>query len=380
MPAEGESALGKAAAPFRVAGAFVGNTVAVAKKASGFGATCGRKTEDLCRYTVSSVGQACARLLRARPKPAVKPGPKPAKPQKPSRRAAPTESRAATIPAAQPQTVGQRLGAVAQAQPQPVRTGQESATATARKPLPSKVTPKEVDVCDLGGAAQKLLFRTAVSDLEHPDPATRYQAIKAIARIRHVISVRALSAQFVRETLPQLRKECIEGLAALDMKQGFPTVVHALNDAAVSVRLAAVRGAYRLGGGESGPTLIRMVRDEAPEVRRMAVICIGWLGGERLADELIPLLTDDEVAVRRAAVEAIGNLGARHIASALIECFADADDSVRRKVFDVLETLTGRRMAEEYPEDEQERRRLLARWRHWRQERNHEEMVKPRHA
>jgi len=231
------------------------------------------------------------------------------------------------------------------------------------------VAPKlefdRVEAARFSGFVEKAQFKNALSDLGHRNSAVRAVAVKALSKIDHELSVRAIVVHFSGEPAAEVRKECVNALATLGLNEAIPVVEHALNDSAANVRLAATMGIYRLAGAAGASTIIGMLNDESVEVRRMVACCTGWMGQARMAVELIPLLSDEEARVRRAAVEAMGCLGDRGVVSALIERLNDADESARKKVFEAVEKITGKRMGKRYPENEEERARAIARWRHW---------------
>lgn len=235
----------------------------------------------------------------------------------------------------------------------------------AKAPSPPYVTLEEVHVAVFPNAADRIIFRRALSDIASLDATMRADAVRTIAGVRHELSVKALIAQMAREPSPQVRQECIKALTTLEKKEGLPTIVHALNDRAALVRLAAVWGLYRLAGAESAPALKHLLSDEDEEVRRRAVTCIGWLGQEALAVELLPLMADRSVSVRRAAVEAMGNFHSRRVVSALIERMNDPEESVRKAVLSALKKITGNKISERFPPDEKSHQLLIARWREW---------------
>ena len=368
---------------FRFAGAFVGSTVVAGKDIAGFSVGSGKKAANLFGASAATVWRICRRASpagkktvdglvesapRAAPVQTAVVAPIAIKAEEPSqprtlegipmtekRKPEHTEP-VPEVPAALP----------AKADTEPIKAKRlRPKLSHVKKPTYSDVTSEEIKAARFTGAAQKVLFRRALSDLAHEDVATRAHAAEAIGGIRNELSLRTLAAHLFDEPSAQVRKECVSALAALEIKEGLPVVEHALNDSSASVRLAAVRGVYRLAGVESASILTRMFSDKNAEVRRMAVICIGWLGQENLATELVPLMADEAARVRRAAAEAMGSLGNRGVVSALIERLSDVDDSVRRKVYEAVERITGKRISEGYPENEKERERLMARWRHW---------------
>ena len=232
--------------------------------------------------------------------------------------------------------------------------------------VPADVTVEEVNAADFDSTTEKIIFINALSGISSPDKATRVDAVKVMAGIRHELSVRALVAQMAKEPAAQIRAECIKALATLNMKEGLPVIENALSEHSVSVRLAAVRGLYRLGGVTSAPELIRMLCDENEDVRRRTATCIGWLGKEELAVELVPLLDDSSVSVRLAAVEAMGNLRNRRQGIAdLIKHLNDPEKIICKAIISALKTITGKKMSGSFPKDEKSLQILIIRWCEW---------------
>ena len=233
-------------------------------------------------------------------------------------------------------------------------------------PIPADITPEQVRTADFASAAERIIFTRALFDITSQDTAARTDAARAMAGVRHELSVKALVTQMAHEPSAQVRQECIKALTKLEMKEGLSVVERALTDRAASVRLAAVWGLYRLAGAESARALIYMFSDEDEEVRRRAVTCIGWLGQETLAVELLLPLSDSSVSVRRSAVEAIGNLRSRQVVPSLIERLNDPEKSIGNAALGVLETITGKKMSRgPFPRNEKLLQRLIARWREW---------------
>ncbi|MFC1676672.1 HEAT repeat domain-containing protein [Planctomycetota bacterium] len=245
-----------------------------------------------------------------------------------------------------------------------VQSDEQEQTETSSS-VPADVTIEEVNAADFDSATEKIIFINALSGISSPDRAVRVNAVKVVAGIRHKLSVRTLVGQMAKESTAQIRAECIKALVELNMKEGVLTIENALSEQAVLVRLAAVRGLYRLGGAASASKLIRMLCDEDADVRRRTATCIGWLGKEELAVELVPLLDDSSVSVRLAAVEAMGNLRSRKVVSSLIEHLSDSEKTVCRTIISALETITGKKRGGAFPRDEKSLQFLIIRWCEW---------------
>jgi hypothetical protein len=229
---------------------------------------------------------------------------------------------------------------VEQEQPQPL-------TAEAQTSGFADIWQQEAEAATFPNATDKIVFTKALSDMVSQDATVRVDAAKALAGIRHELSVRSLAGQISHERSEQVRKECIRSLATLEMKEGLAAVESALTDQGPQVRLAAVWSLYRLAGVEGVSALIHMFSDEEEEIRRRAITCIGWL------------------AQGQVAVDTAGNLHSRQVVSALVGCLDDPEKSVRTATLGVLETVTGKKMNNQLPPDEESHQDIIARWKKW---------------
>jgi hypothetical protein len=256
--------------------------------------------------------------------------------------------------------VSQSFGVLTKIEEQPSRP-----ESKVEVPARSGMKDKQAHSAVFSNSADNVIFSRVLSDIDSEDVKTRANAVKVIGGISHELSVKTLIAQLSRETSPQVRQECVKALTRQEVNGGLQAVRHALTDPAASVRLAAVRGLYRLLGEESVSDLVRMLSDENDEVLRRSATCIGWLGQEKLAVELIPLLSNGNPSVRRAAIEAMGKLRSRHVISALIERLSDPEKSVRIAIIDALENITGKKMSGPLPRNEKALQCYIARWHEW---------------
>jgi len=223
----------------------------------------------------------------------------------------------------------------------------------------------QVETPVFSSSTDNVIFSRVISDIDSEDVKTRTNAVKVIGGIQHELSVKTLASHLSRETSPQVRQECVKALTRQGINGGLQAVRRALTDPAASVRLAAVRGLYRLAGEESASDLVHMLSDENEEVCRRSATCIGWLGREDLAVELIPLLSNGNPSVRKAAIEAMGSLRSRKVTSALIEHLDDPEKSVRRAIINALEKITGKKMSGPLPRNQKALQCYIARWHEW---------------
>ncbi len=220
-------------------------------------------------------------------------------------------------------------------------------------------------------STERLQFRWALRDLANPEEDVRVAGAEKLRAIDHDLSVQALCARFVREESATVREECLSALTAIGRSSSESVdriLERGLADAALGVRLAAVRGTYRLVGREGASALARLLTDDSLDVRRRAATCLGWLGDQDRVVELQPLLDNETPSVRQAAIDALANLRAEEVLPSLVEdlCECLREDEVpevRGAAFRFLTSV--KPLADSLPENEQERRLLAARWQAW---------------
>ncbi|MHC4871473.1 MAG: HEAT repeat domain-containing protein [Planctomycetota bacterium] len=225
------------------------------------------------------------------------------------------------------------------------------------------VTPEELRSAEFGNSVENVLFSRFLYEIGSSESATRSRAARGIGGISHALSVKALSAQYNRENVAQVRKECIKALANLEMDGVIEILKKGLKDKAPSVRLAALQGVYRQQGSDCIEDILEMLEDDNALVRCRAATCVGWIGDPEYAGKLLKRVEDESSPVRRAAVESLGVLGAVDYVPVLFERLADSDESVRNKALSALASVTGADLIRELPDDNESRNKLISSWR-----------------
>jgi len=146
--------------------------------------------------------------------------------------------------------------------------GPELHAVEAETPASPDVADEDVREASFPSKAAKSRFKRALSNLADEDVSVRAEAAAKLGEIPGELSVKALTAHYHREPHGRVRQKCINALTALDMKEGLPAALHALDDKAAVVRLAAVRAVYQLAGTEAASLLTRMRSDPNEDVRR----------------------------------------------------------------------------------------------------------------
>jgi len=162
-----------------------------------------------------------------------------------------------------PATAGEAAGSVSE--------GAAMVVSAAAEPEPltyPEVTSEDVDHAPFRSKAARTRFQKALADLAAEDVKVRAEAAAKLSKIPGELSVRALTAQYLREPHGRVRQKCIAALATLGMREGLPAAERALEDKAAAVRLAAVRAVYELAGADAVELLARVRSDPNESVRR----------------------------------------------------------------------------------------------------------------
>jgi HEAT repeat protein len=132
-----------------------------------------------------------------------------------------------------------------------------------------------------------------------------------------------------------IRRVAVQTLAACgDAASVAPTLVAALDDAAVEVRQSAVEAAGQLRVKAALPGLLPMLDSDQDALRRAAVVALGRI---RSADALQALASryqsavqqNDTAALREDLIVAIGRIGGDASIPVLVQAMSDEDDHVR---------------------------------------------------
>lgn len=235
------------------------------------------------------------------------------------------------------------------------------------------------DRSDVAGWVERVLVAEDVRDvddpilpeaLRHDEPAVRFAAYRALARIGDAAAIPMLVDALGRETVPQLRSEAIFAIGrtehpsivdvverfilvsddrtradlarALGMsgdERGLISLLDSIDDPSPAVRGAAALALGRMLGGRPGALEgrafgpfrslgERMVHDESAEVRWRAVHAGGKLGAEAFRPRFLQALADPDPRVRLFAAEALAAMpGAppAETVAALVETLGDPD-------------------------------------------------------
>lgn len=202
--------------------------------------------------------------------------------------------------------------------------------------------------------------RSALPDLEHPDPAARLAALAELARRPGPVPVVAVAGR-LRDPEPDVRRAAVEILGEKGDERALLLLLDAIEDPVEELRRAAGDALRR----RSSPGLIALLRKEqrVPGRAQVAARALADLEearpeGEPSAAEppvrpasedvpaLLDRLSDRSPQRRRIACERLGVLRAGSAVEPLLARLADPERGVRIKAADALALIGDQRSLE----------------------------------
>lgn len=211
---------------------------------------------------------------------------------------------------------------------------------------------------------------------EHPDPVTRVQVGRLLARVGGAVAVRGCSRLLAdpewhvrrdtcvalrehpvpgvtelllarladREERSEVRFKAVEALAASGERQVLSPLILALEDPDPAVSSTAAHHLGQLRDSSALEPLVRYLRasHDSEYAHAGAAISLGRLGDPAAVPALKQALQDGREAVRQWSAEALGRLGAADAVGALIGALDDPSEQVRAQAARALGRLGSR--------------------------------------
>jgi len=193
--------------------------------------------------------------------------------------------------------------------------------------------------------SERAKFDKVSNDLFDPENEIRMLAASEIAKLGNVAAVPILIETIKYYNDPYLTTEAINSLINLNDSQSIPLLKEKLNDPHYRVRVASLRGLYKLVKDDSLITyLVNAIRDEHPEVRKTAVTFIGWKDLSDGVAALVQCLTDDDERVKKAAISALANIRDKAAVMPLINRLNDNSLEIREKSLSAIQMIVGEQL------------------------------------
>jgi AAA family ATP:ADP antiporter len=144
--------------------------------------------------------------------------------------------------------------------------------------------------------------------LYHDDPQVRRQTLEILAAVQRDDAM-PLVERRLRDEDPEVRAAAIHALASLRHVDACSLMLPRLDEPDPAIRAAAIACVANLGDEQmavrAGRALADMLRDDQPQTRVEAARCLGALPGQSYNDELLELLYDRYPAVVREAISSV---------------------------------------------------------------------------
>ena len=175
-------------------------------------------------------------------------------------------------------------------------------------------------------AAPKRVGRKLAELLSHPSSEVRRTAFSRLER-RGEESIAGFVVQRLQvEESPEVRVAALSALVALRGSDAVPLVSRFLGDPDRGVRVAALAGLVRTGGGGESPwrgELVRLCASSRADDRKDAARVMATAERGLFDALLLPLLDDDDREVRRVALQAASGAGGPRVWPAVIAALSD---------------------------------------------------------
>lgn len=230
--------------------------------------------------------------------------------------------------------------AARKAAPAPVRQPAAKPAASAARGL-GEAIERALKKGVFQSASEQATFRKIAEDLLDEEPEIRLLAASELGKSGIAAAVPVLlEAAYLDD--PELTVEIINALINLGDGRAMPLFTEFAAHPRHRVRMACLRGIYKLGDEETaGPLLIAALRDENPEVRRAGVTFLGWKDYADAGAALIPCLRDEDDKVRKGAVAALANLNDPNAVLPLIKVLGDDVLEIREKALEAVCAIAG---------------------------------------
>ncbi len=174
-----------------------------------------------------------------------------------------------------------------------------------------------------------------LTQLIHPDWATRLNAVEALEQLNNPIVIPSLVDRILQDVSTHVRWRSIESLKGHTSYRNeiVSLLLEGLQDSQAEVQKNAAVALALYGNEEITDHLIDMLQDQADIRRREAAFVFGELGSDEMIEHLYPLLDqnlESNENVREEVVKVIGRIGNSESVPYLLEVLgSDVGERVR---------------------------------------------------
>jgi len=194
--------------------------------------------------------------------------------------------------------------------------------------------------------SERAKFEKIANDLLDNDVEIKILAASELAKMKYPATVAVLT-EALEFNDPYLNSEILNALINIGDRRAVPAFVRFVNDKHHRVRIACLRGLYKLSENKTSiDYLLDALKDEHPEVRKIALLLIGWIDNEEIFPDysvasVVQCLNDNDERVRKASISTLANIRDKAAVLPLINLLSDNNLEIRKSVLNSLEMIIG---------------------------------------
>jgi serine/threonine-protein kinase len=179
--------------------------------------------------------------------------------------------------------------------------------------------------------------------VDNPDPKTRAQLIKVLAKMKGSTAVRDALFKMLSDKEKYVRQAAVDGLGNLTVPVPVKPLVQLLKDPDITTQSKTIEALTKIRDPETIKYLIDILQDDSEYVRRAAVEVLNEIGDHRAIKELLNALRDKDWWIRVRAADAMGSIGGPKVIDAVLMLIKDDDEFLRRTAVEILNNIKDER-------------------------------------
>lgn len=211
----------------------------------------------------------------------------------------------------------------------------------------------------------QVLYRQACKNIKEKDVTIRHAALhdlKTLAQKQPAVTECIIG--MIDDADSDIRRKVLETLVSLHAVYTLEVFVRSLHDDNGRVRLAAVRGMYKLFGGKACRYLVRALKDTDPEVCERAKTYIGYFG-TGVKKELVQILFSADTDIHEKVMEIIVEINDVSMIPYFISLLEHTDQTIRRSAINCLKSKTGKTFQYDDQKTGIRQQQSIAQWKKW---------------
>ncbi|HIJ19441.1 MAG TPA: HEAT repeat domain-containing protein [Deltaproteobacteria bacterium] len=192
-------------------------------------------------------------------------------------------------------------------------------------------------------ASEKAKFEKVAGDLLESEMEIKILAAAELGKMKNKAAVPVL-AEAVKFEDPNLTLEIVNALIEIGDSSAVKLFKDRVQDPHYRVRVACLRGLYKLAeenDGEALQDLIDALQDEHPDVRKSGATFLGWKGSKEAVPALVQGLKDEDERVIKAALSALATIRDKSAVLPLIRVLKNQDFETKKSALDAIGMITG---------------------------------------